>query len=293
MKPVTYALQPVTCFLGARVRQRIAGVLCVSAAMATLASCGGGGGGTPTAPLATPVSITITSTGTHLFLGRTETFTATLVMSNGTSQPLTSGLWSSDATPVATVVGTSGVVTSVSSGDVTIAVDGQGLRGTKRITVVPDYRGIWFGNYIVNSCAQTLEFIAANLCGEFTVGRSLPISFNLDQTATSVTGRTAIGQLISAFFTVLAAPTGGLTFPVSAAIGTTMIAQAWDIRITTVGRIDGTFVQTWTDSITTGNLVVGSTLQDVIIPGDGIAAMPTARSARTLREVADVVTRRR
>ena len=82
--------------------QRLPGVLCVVLAFAVLSACGGGG---KTGPSATPTSITVTSSGTSLVPGQTETFTATLTLSNGTTQPLTGGTWGSDAGAVASSPG--------------------------------------------------------------------------------------------------------------------------------------------------------------------------------------------
>src|SRR5688500_9636160 len=107
-----------------RVRQRSTGLVSVVSAFVVLASCGGGG---PTAPSLT--SITINSTSAFLMLGSTETFTATATMSDGTTQAVTGGTWGSDAGAVATVAATTGLVTTVGRGDVTIFVDSQGIRG--------------------------------------------------------------------------------------------------------------------------------------------------------------------
>jgi hypothetical protein len=243
------------------VRQRLTGVLSVVSAFVVLASCGGGG---PNKPTVTPTSITVNSTGAFLVLGQTETFTATIAFSNGTTQAVTGGTWGSDATTVATVGATTGLVTSVRSGDVTIFVDAQGIRGSKRITVVPAYQGIWSGRYVVNSCTQTGGFVTANLCATaLAVGADLPVAFNLTQTGGNITGQTALGTIVSNQFTTVAVAGGGLVFQALAVFGSTQISQAWQVNQAVAGQMTGTVVQTWTDPSVGGQMVVGATLLTV------------------------------
>jgi hypothetical protein len=243
-----------------RVRQRLTGVLCVVSAFVVLASCGGGG--TPTGPTLT--SITINSTGAFLMLGLTETFTATATLSNGTTQAVTGGTWGSDAAAVATVGSTTGLVTTVARGDVTIFVDSQGIRGSKKITVVPNYQGIWSGRYVVNNCSQTGGFVTANLCAStLAVGADLPVAFNLTQTGGTITGQTALGGIVSQQFNTTAVAGGGLVFQVLAIFGSTQISQAWQLNAAVPGLLTGTVTQTWTDPTVGGQMVVGATLLTV------------------------------
>jgi hypothetical protein len=237
-----------------------------------------GGGSTPTAPSTpTATSITVASTGTSLFLGATETFTATVTLSNGTTQALTGGTWSSDATGVATVVGTTGAVTGISSGEVTVIVDAQGVRGTKRIRVLPRYQGIWFGNYTVNTCAQTGDFIAADLCGTvLIVGNTLSAGLNFSQNGASITGQTLLGSLFSDSLTATVATNGSLPIQVGATLPgfTTRVNQAWQLTITQAGRIDGSLTQTWTEPGLTGQVVATTTLSN-FVPSSQAFALPS------------------
>lgn len=246
-------------------RQRLTGVLCASSAFVVLASCGGGG---PTAPRVTPTSITINSTSAFILVGQTETFTATLVFSDGTTQALTGGTWGSDAVNVATVGAATGLVTSVRSGDVTIFVDAQGIRGTKRITIVPNYQGIWAGAYVVNSCTQTGGFATGGYCGTiFPIGASAPVAFTLSQTGGTISGQTFLGQIASSPFSTVAVAGGGLVFQATAQLPVTpftfRIDQAWQINQATAGTLTGTVVQTWTEPLVGGQMVVGATLFNV------------------------------
>ena len=245
-------------------RQRLIGRLCVVSAFVLLSSCGGGK--SPTTPTVTVTSITVTSSSGFLMVGQSETFTATLNMSNGTTQALsTGGTWGTDAPTVATVVATTGAVTSIRSGDVTIFVDAQGVRGTKRITIMPNYAGIWGGTYVVNNCTQTGQWPAViNGCGTvFTIGATLPVAFNLTQNGGTITGQTAIGTNISGQFSTTAIANGALSFNATYLSGTFSLAQAWQLNQAVAGQLTGSAVQTWTDSQLPGQMVVTTTLVSV------------------------------
>ena len=273
-------------------RQRLGGVLCVVSAFLMLSSCGGSNG--PTGPTVT--SITVTSTSGFVMLGQTETFTATINFSNGTTQAVTGGAWGSDAPTVATVNATTGLVTTVRSGDVTIFVDAQGARGSKRITVVPNYAGIWAGSYVVNNCTQTGQWPAViNGCGTvFTVGATLPVAFNLTQNGGTITGQTAIGSNFSGQFSTTAIANGALSFNATVLDGTFSLAQAWQLNQAVAGQLTGSAVQTWTDTSLPGQMVVTTTLVSVTkasampfamsteaVPGSSLAAVAEAlRRAR-------------
>ena len=85
----------------------------------------------------TPTAATTTLFSEHatLQLGDTEQVTATVVLSDGTRQTNPAGTWGSDNPTVATV-GSTGLVTTVGLGDVTIFFDATSYsRGTKRFTV--------------------------------------------------------------------------------------------------------------------------------------------------------------
>jgi hypothetical protein len=268
----------------ARVKQRLSGLVCVVVMFVMLSACSGGGSSTPTTPTPVATAITVSSAGGHLFLGLTETFTASVTLSNGTSQPLTSGTWGSDATAVATV-SSSGLVTSVGAGEVTVFVDAQGVRGSKKVTVVPHYQGIWNGSYTMTSCAQSGQLADVDLCGTYAVGSSLPLALNLNQTAATVNGQTALGGLVSAPFTAVAATNGALTFQATFTLDTLQIAQAWQLTMAQPNDLAGTFVQTWTDSTETGQIVVAGRVNTMT---KASAQTQDLTSKSGLRSLADV-----
>lgn len=268
--------------------QRSAAVLVLVSVV--MAACGGSSPTAPATPTAT--SITVNSASTHLFLGNSETFTATVTLSNGTTQVLTGGTWSSDASAVATVVAGTGAVTAVASGEVTIIVDAQGVRGTKRIRVVPSYQGIWVGTYTVNSCVQSGDFVAANLCGTTLIvgSNTLQAGLNLTQSIGAITGQTRLGGIFSDALTGTVNMDGSLSFQVGATVPTltTRVAQAWQLNITQAGRITGTVTQTWTDPSLTGQMVVATTLNNFVPAAQSLSRpVVSGRSYGSLREAAD------
>jgi len=234
---------------------------CALGAMLTFLISGCGGGGSPAAATPTATSITINSTGTQLFLGATETFSATVTLSNGTTQVVTAGTWSVDAPSVASV-SQGGLVTGIASGEVTVILDFQGARGTKRITVRPNYQGSWVGSYAISTCSQSgqIATFVDGCTSTFTSGRVLPLSLNMTQAAATLTGRTSLGTLVSDTFTAAVATNGTTMILATYRSGTLTIDQTWSLASTTAGRITGTLIQTWRDTALTGQMVIAASI---------------------------------
>lgn len=269
-------------------RKQFGGLCAVVSAFVVLVSCGGGSGGGPNNPSPTPTSITITSTGATMFLGQTETFSATFTLNNGNTQIVSGGTWGTDAPGVATVNPATGLVTAVGRGDVTIFIDAQGLRGTKRITVNVTYSGTWSGSYRFTSCSHSGDLAALDFCGLFPIGLTDSVVMTLTQTGSTVTGRTALDGLTSGQFSTPIAADGGLTFTAVFTDGVVTISQAWQVNIAQSGQMTGTVVQTWTGAGLNGNGVVSGTIQTVTRqPGDalrrGIGETSVARAAALLK----------
>jgi hypothetical protein len=250
------------------------------ALLCALAACSG----SPSAP-GTPTSITVSSTGGHVFLGGTETFTATVALSNSTIQALTSGTWGTDAASVATVVATSGLVTGLASGEVTVFVDAQGLRGTKRIRVFPNYGGIWFGTYTPTACTQTGDFVAADPCTvSFGAGSVLEAALNFTQAGPAITGQTLLGSLFSDPLTASVAIDGSLTVEtggtITASDGILRINQNWQLTTTQAGQFGGTLMQTWTSPTLSGQLVVNATLQNFELSAQALSSIAPPETGR-------------
>lgn len=212
-------------------------------ALAIAASCGHHS--TPTGP--TPTSLVITSSGPRLFLGVSETFTATITFSDGTTAAATSPAWSTDATSIATVDAT-GKVAGRGSGNVTVIVDASGLHATKAIRVLPNYGGNWGGTYGIGNCSATGTFFLT--CTDFDDFIPHPITLTLTQTADAVTGTAVLGFLtgpVSATITL----DGKLTFTsnaLAATPGTKTFVLNWNLNSTADGQMSGTLTGTGADS---------------------------------------------
>jgi hypothetical protein len=223
-------------------------------------------------PTLTSVALTLNTPG----VGATVQATALATMSNGTTSAITTG-FGGDAAAVATV-SSSGSVTGVSIGDVTVFVDYQGMRGTSRIHVLPNYSGIFIGTYTIDSCVDSGGVHDTGFCDTFTVGRSLPIGLNNTQsnTLTSVVGQFALGSLVgSANGTV--SNGGELTYSGVFTSGTLKIdLQNLVATSPAVGQMAGHFTQLWTDTTLTGAGTLQCTLVGVVRTSGGaaLAAMP-------------------
>ena len=103
------------------------------------AACSGSDPSTPGGPSnpSTPTVVSVAVTGTDAFtqIGATAQFTATVTLSNGTSENrTTTASWQSDNPAIATV-SPQGLVTVVSGGQTTIAATVSNVRGTRAISV--------------------------------------------------------------------------------------------------------------------------------------------------------------
>jgi hypothetical protein len=228
--------------------------------------------------------------------GGMETFTATVSLSNGTVQPLTGGTWGTDAALVASVGASNGVVNALGAGEVTIFVDAQGVRGSKRIQVVPNYQGIWVGSYLVTACTATGDFITAGLCDDtLQPGQVLSAAINfMTQAGPAVSGQTLLGSLLSQLFSATVAPNGGTTFTaVANPTVSTRVNQDWTVTSAQASALTGSLVQTWIDSTLSGQMVVTTTMQGWAPSGSELTTTSGAdQSAMTLSDVAAAITRR-
>jgi len=195
----------------------------------------------PTPPASTVQSITVSSASTMLYIGATETFTATATMSDGSTKAVTSGVWRTDNTNIATVNST-GLVTIVGSGTVNIVVTYGGKQGSKSIRGLPNYQGTWTGTYRVDSCTATGYFYAEGFCDFFTVGMVLPTNLVLTQNQDQVTGRFYYGvdQEGSADAVGSVGTNGQLLLTGRVEWEPFTIDVAWQLQSTTPGQITGT-----------------------------------------------------
>jgi hypothetical protein len=159
--------------------------------------CGcGGGGGSPTPPSKTPQAITVNPIGTTLIkIAQEQPYTASIRYSDGTEATVTA-TWQSDNQNVATIDGT-GKAVGLNSGEATLIARADGLTGTLKIRVVPDYQGTWDGQYLIRSCRASGSFDPKDWCSAdgFKAGQRLPIVFAMLQERERLSGSILIGSL--------------------------------------------------------------------------------------------------
>ena len=253
---------------------------------AVLAGCGGSSPSGPSTPSVTPQSINVGSSSDRIFIGASETFTATATMSDGSTRSIT-GVWGTDAPGVATAEGATGRVTGVGSGMVTVFVDSQGRRGTKLIRGLPNYQGTWSGSYAVRSCTQSGQVAQANLCGgTFSTNRVLPTNLNVTQDADRVQGRFFLGTLGGDASGPVQGDGRLLLTGVIQDSGAT-VDVSWNLESQAAGRITGGFSMLWRLSGASGDVRVIADIRDLNRTSNIAApALLTAPGApRTVREM--------
>jgi trimeric autotransporter adhesin len=165
--------------------------LLLSIVVATLVASIGCGGSNSTGSVnkATLQSIQVTPAVTSVVVGANQTFKATGMYSDGSTQDMTaSAQWSSSSTSVATISG-GGVATCNSAGITTITANAQGMSGTSTLTVTatpPSLTSIAVTPASPSVVAgQTLQFTAT---GSYSDGstQNLSSSSNWNSSNTNV-----------------------------------------------------------------------------------------------------------
>ena len=238
---------------------------------------------TPTAPDPVPVitptvtAVSVSSTNNILAAGTVEPFTANVTKSDGSTQVVASGKWTSDAPLVATVDG-AGNVSALTPGDATISLDVSTVRGSKRIAVRANLQGRWSGNYVVNSCAETQGFAAAGACGRLfppNSGIKYTVELVLTQTSDLVAGQALFGTTTSPFTPARVAANSTLQINSTTHATTTSTANhTWNLAIPRAGQMEGTMMMVWSDTGTSGSMTVNTTLTGVTLVGIATARKP-------------------
>lgn len=170
-----------------------------------LSTCDKGGPTTPLRP-ANPISQDtngVTATGIRVssskgayFIGETDTFTASL-SSDGSTIPITDGVWATDTPSVATV-NDAGLVTIVGEGFANISCARGGLTGSKQIWGRVDCRGTWSGTYSIQRCQLWGDFPDPRFC-ETHGGSGFPIELVLTQEGEKLQGTVTWGGFTTPF----------------------------------------------------------------------------------------------
>jgi hypothetical protein len=218
---------------------------------AALAGACGKDGGSPAAPSAPQISA-ITVTGPDLVtLGRTASYNAAMTGGSAACS------WGDDAPQVGTISST-GVLTGVGNGKVTIWCDAAGLRGTKLIQVLASYAGSWVGSYVVTGCAESGDFEGVGVCDQFQNSHVFPLSGSFTQSNTIMTGSFALGQVGAAPVTTSVSPDGSAVFTeINDGNDVIALQSQWEVHQVVDGKITGHVRLTFT----AGGYVGSATVQ--------------------------------
>jgi hypothetical protein len=222
-----------------------------------LTSCGGGSGGS-TAPTPSAQAPTITTPNTMIFVGQTVQFSAT----GGSIR------WGGDAPSVATIDQTTGRVTGVGTGRVTIWAENEGGRTTRLLRGLPSFAGNWQGNWVVQGCTENGIFAVLHTCRSFPSGGSRSLGMTINQTDDRITGGgLAFGAL-----------TGPITPSTVAENGEVRLTAAMDplpnnafrvgaenvvLSSPTAGNIQGSLEQVWSNTDFSGTLRVNARIANL------------------------------
>ena len=209
--------------------------LAIALAVCAFAACGGGGGSTAPAPVINAPSIT--TPNTMIFIGQSVSFSAT---GGGTIR------WGGDNNQVATVDQTTGRITGVGNGRVTIWAENEGGRTTRLLRGLPSFAGSWRGNYTIQDCQSIGDFARGGFCGTFFRGQSLNTRYELSQADDRVTGSFALGDLVGSFNAATVAENGQL--PMTGGLsqnGTHVTLENMRLESSTAGVVQGQFEQLW------------------------------------------------
>ena len=269
------------------------GSIVIGAAVLMATACGSdssSGGGSPTTPTppSTPAPTSLTISGSEtLRTGQSESYTATLTLSNGTSQAA-SPSWASGNSGVLTI-DSSGRAHAASQGSATITATTQGVTATRTISVYQDYQGTWTGTYRIRVCTEQGVFRGLLCDDTFPTGRLLAIRITLTQNAASASGTLELGSIVTnvsgGIFPSRHFIGGGSgTFPTPPGITFKFNIGTLDI-LSTATRLTGSIIFTITSEGVSGNTYVEADLADVT----RTSSLAEPRSTPLLYSAEDVI----
>jgi hypothetical protein len=168
-----------------------------------LASACGGGSQTPTAPTVTAPVVTMTNLvvapdgGGRIKVGDVATVGAYATFSDGNSRYVPAQ-WSSSNTNVIAVDSAAGSIRGLSAGVSTLTATASGRSASAQFFVDATISGSWTGFYVVERCQGTGsngDFYCTVNRGVTEPGAVLPISMDLTQSGSTITGIVSFGQV--------------------------------------------------------------------------------------------------
>lgn len=213
--------------------------------------------------------------------GMSTNYTATVTLSNGTTQTVTP-TWSSSSSSIA-LVDSNGRVTGQSHGQATLTATHQGVSTTKAVSVVANFGGQWSGIYVMRACDQSGVFATIGYCqGLGPVGSPGPIALSLTQGGND---QSQLSGAISFGGSVTGTVTGNVTADARMVIGAnfnlvgsgvtfTLRVGGWESRLSGPSSMTGR----WADNLTavgvTGNAYTENELQ--VMTRSSVAQAPSS-----------------
>ena len=250
--------------------------LSVVFALFVIAGCGGEGGSTAPAPVVTAPAIS--TSNTMIYIGQNVQFSAT---GGGTIR------WGGDSPGVATVDQTTGRVTGVGTGRVTIWAENEGGRTTRLLRGLPSYAGGWRGNYTIQDCQSNGVFAALAFCNtNFRLGQSLSMTLAISQTEDRITsGSVALGSLTGSLTATTVGEDGQarLAGSLTPLPGNSIRVSLENIRLESpnAGVIHGQYEQVWSDTTVSGTARVYGRIETLTRESGGPTFGFTAPSGGT------------
>ncbi len=253
-----------------------------AAALVSLVACGGGSDN-PTGPSSSVSAPTLTTANTSIFIGQTVPFAAS---GSGTIR------WGGDNPQVATVDQTTGRVTGVGNGRVTIWAENDGGRTTRLLRGLPSFSGTWQGHWVVEGCTANGIFTIIRTCDDFPSGGSRPLGLSLTQTDERISAGSVLFGGISGTTTAATVGEDGqvrLTATLDPLPGNPIRINVDNIVLSShsPGSIQGTLEQVWGNTELSGTMRVyariGSLTRTSGAPA--LLALRPPHGARTLEDL--------
>ena len=250
----------------------------------TLMLCGavGCGGGSPATPAPVANAPTLTTPNTSIYIGQSVQFAAT---GSGTIR------WGGDNSEVAAIDQTTGRVTGVGNGRVTIWAENEGGRTTRLLRGLPSYAGTWQGSWVVEGCTTSGAFAEIDLCTEFPVGGSAPLGLSLTQTDDRLpAGNIVLGSLIGSTTEATIAEDGQVRM---AATVDPLPDNPIRLRLENIvlnspspGIVEGSLEQVWSAIDFGGNMRIHARVANLTrISGGPALLTPRPASGRTVQDM--------
>lgn len=264
---------------------RFAQAIVVAGLLISAGGCGGTSGGGSTSPT-TPTAVTaptINGSTDMVFVGQVVTFSA---VGSGVT-------WGGDAPAVARIDSTTGVVTGIATGRVTIWAENAGGRITRLLRVLPSYNGNWSGTYELTGCQSSGGFAIAGFCGSFSLGQVLSINFSMTQTRDQVTGAFALGGIVGTLTSGVVNEDGSLPLAGTAFEGTSTV-RLQSLRATSpsAGTMNGTFDQEWSSTTLSGTGRLSCRIRSVTRTSGAPALFASPTAALSLEDAIRSVLKR-